>query len=279
MPDPMTILVAMAGSAGIALLILAIAGRLGSRLASAGGAMGVYVGLIAGAVLLGQTPHCPPREDLDRLLLIVLPAVVLAELIAAFLPRLGWLARLIVAAGTARVLLQGSSYITDLAGQGTRDWDDMRTAIVLGGIAAGMFVVWWLADRQITRGTSAVVALTCAGAGAVVLLSGYSTAGQLGIVLAATMLAACVTPSAGAEGVGIVGFCGLLIVGRFFGSLTTANALLVLTSIPVASLAGLLRVGPTGRACAALALAAIPIATAVTRAALAFAANVNPYGQ
>ncbi|MBX7104559.1 MAG: hypothetical protein K1X57_10795 [Gemmataceae bacterium] len=279
MPDPMTILVAMAGSAGLALLILAIAGRLGSRLASAGGAVGVYVGLIAGAVLLGQTPHWPPREDLDRLLVIVLPAVVLAELIAAFLPRLGWLARLIVAAGTARVLLQGSSYITDLAGPGTREWDDTRTAMILGGIAAGMFVVWWLADRQITRGTSAVVALTCAGAGAVVLLSGYSTAGQLGIVLAATMLAACVTPSAGAEGVGIVGFCGLLIVGRFFGSLSTANALLVLAAIPAASVAGLLRVGPTGRACAALALGAIPIATAVTRAALAFAANVNPYGQ
>ena len=34
--------------------------------------------VVAGAVLLGQTPHWPPREDLDRLLVIVLPAAVLA---------------------------------------------------------------------------------------------------------------------------------------------------------------------------------------------------------
>src|SRR4051794_27579682 len=95
MPDPVLILKASAAAAVVAAAVLlrcagpwrgAPPGRV-----AAGGAVGVGVAFFAGAWLLGFVPHVPPREDQDRLFLILVPAAVVAEVVAAF-GRSAWLA-------------------------------------------------------------------------------------------------------------------------------------------------------------------------------------------
>src|SRR5207248_656499 len=97
---------------------------------SAGWVLGVASGFFLGCWLLGLWPHWPPREDQDRLLLVLVPAVIGVELVAAFLRRsrwLVWLLRLVIAAGAARVLLHNTSYLMDLGGPGTREWTPVQT--------------------------------------------------------------------------------------------------------------------------------------------------------
>jgi hypothetical protein len=184
----------------------------------------------------------PPREDLDRLLALVLPVVVLVELLAAFpkVPRwLVWPLRLAVAASGARVLLHGTSYITDLTGSGTSEWSPVQTWLVLGGSAAAQAGVWALLAALGRRvpGLSLPVclAVTIAGAAITVMLSGYATGGQVGLPLAAALLGATTATltlprsSRGTKplGVAIVGLFSLLVIGRFFGELTNIHAILL----------------------------------------------------
>ena len=77
-------------------------------------------------------------------------------------------------------------------------------------------------------GTSAAAAVT-------VMLSGYATGGQAGLPLAAALLgasiAALILPRSarvtGPIGVAIVALFSLLVIGRFFGQLTSAHAILL----------------------------------------------------
>src|SRR5205814_2274626 len=92
---------------------------------AAGSALGAGVGFLLGVFVLGLWPKWPPKEDADRFLLVLLPAAVLVELVAAvpLLPRwVAWLGRLTVAGFAAPVLLHGSIYLTDAAGPGSRKW-------------------------------------------------------------------------------------------------------------------------------------------------------------
>ena len=69
-----------------------------------------------------------------------------------------------------------------------------------------------------------------------VMLSGYASGGQVGLPLAAALMgvtaAALVltrkTPRTGPLGVAIVGLFSLLVIGRFFGELTSAHAIVLL---------------------------------------------------
>src|SRR5260370_2387786 len=119
MLDPVQVVVAL-GAAGLtAAAVLLLYGwpwrKPYAPGASAGVVLGVGVGVYVGALLLGVRPHWPPREDQDRLLFLLFPAVVLIEFVAAFAGRLRWSAwvpRLLVAALAAPVLLHGSEYLT-----------------------------------------------------------------------------------------------------------------------------------------------------------------------
>jgi len=76
------------------------------------GIVGVLAGFYLGCRILGLWPHWPPREDADRLLIIVLPAAAAIELLARMpvLPRrLIDALRLVVAGGATRVLLEGTN--------------------------------------------------------------------------------------------------------------------------------------------------------------------------
>src|SRR5262245_36639641 len=129
MPDPVRILGALAAAAVLAGAAVLLCGwpwrKAHPTRTSLGGLLGVALGFVVGCWWLGFTPQWPPREDQDRWLLVLFPAVVAVEVAAVFLKRLPWLAwllRLAVAAGAARILLHNTSYLADLAGPGTREW-------------------------------------------------------------------------------------------------------------------------------------------------------------
>jgi hypothetical protein len=109
MPDPVLMLEALAAAALTAAAVCAWPWRRPrAARASAGGVLGVGLGFFAGCWWLGLRLHWPPREDMDRFLLLLFPAVIGVELLAAFLGRfrwLVWLPRLVIAAAAARILL------------------------------------------------------------------------------------------------------------------------------------------------------------------------------
>lgn len=246
MPDPIPLLQAMAAAPVIAAAVFLLcawpwrAPR--PALVSAGCALGVSIGFFVGCRLLGVTPHWPPQEDQDRLLLILLPAVAAVEVAAAFLGRCrwcAWLLRAAVAAAAAPILLYGTTYLGDAAGPGTREWPLLVTWLFLAALAAALAIVWvglvLLQRRAPGLSLSLAVALACIAAAVAVMLSSYTSGGQLGFPLAAALagavlasfLAATNPTLDGAIGLGVVGLFALAVVGRFFGQLTTANAALL----------------------------------------------------
>jgi hypothetical protein len=111
--------------------------------------------------------------------------------------------------------------------------------LILGGLAAALVAGWasltLLARRTAGRSVLLAVALACAGAGLTVMLSGYASGGLLGFPLAAAVAGAALAslvlsgrPDLTAVlSLGVVGLSTLVVIGRFFGELTTAHAALL----------------------------------------------------
>jgi len=286
MGDPVRILVAMAAAALIAaaaLLLCAWPWR-SPRPARAqvGSVLGVGLGFVAGCWWLGWRPHWPPGEDQDRLLLVLLPALVLVELVGAArggLRRLAWPLRLVVAAGAARVLLHDSIYLTDLPGPVAREWTPEQTWLILGGLGAALAVVWTalalLVRRAPGRSVPLAVALSCAGAAVTIMLSGSASGGQLGLPLAAAVAGGVVASLVlgkppdlnGVLGLSVVGLFALLVAGHFFGSLSAGHAV-VLFFGPL--LCWLPELPARFRGLARLAWAVVPVAVVLALARLKF---------
>src|SRR5262245_16718949 len=162
MPDPVIILQASAVAALLAAAAVLLVGRARPAWLPAAGAIGLGLGFVAGAWWLGLAPRLALREDKDRLFLLLLPAAVAVEVFAAFSRRalwLGWLLRLAVAVGAAPVLLHGSSYLTDVAGPGTREWSPAQTWYVLGALAAALVANQALLGRLARRAAGRSVLL------------------------------------------------------------------------------------------------------------------------
>ena len=200
--------------------------------------------------------------------------MLVVELLAAFpkIPRwLVWPLRLALVAGGARVLLHGTSYITDLAGPGTSEWSPPLAWLIFGGLAALEAAVWALLSLLARRapGPSLPVCLAVASAAAAVtvMLSGYATGGQVGLPLAAAIMGATAamlvltrsSRGTGPLGVPIIGLFSLLVIGRFFGELTSVHAILLfcapllgwLPELPYAMPAAVMgpRTGPRNPGC------------------------------
>lgn len=244
MPDPIVILIAMSVSMAVsAACLLGVGWRnrpVWTPWCEATWVAGIGAGFFVGCWLLEIRPHWPPREDLERLLIVVLPAIVTVELLAIlpWRPRwLTWTLRLALCVIGGRVLLHGTSYISDLTGPGSREWSPVMAWLILGSLAVLEGTVWALISllAQRVRGPflSINLAITTAGAAVTVMLSGYATGGQIGLPLAAAIMGSAVAAlvitrgsrGVGPPGIAIIGLFSLLFIGRFFGDLGSAPAI------------------------------------------------------
>ena len=298
MPDP----ILMAGAMGLAFLTTALVLGLctwwrrrratqPSPWIDAGWVLGIAAGFYLGCWLLGAWPHWPPREDLDRFLAIIIPAVLVVELLAIW-PKvpggLAWALRLAIVGCGARVLLHGSSY---LVGPPARVWSPAQTAMILGSLAGAEAAAWILLVRLARRapGVSPVVGLAIAvgGSALTIMLSGYATGGQAGLPLSAALLGASAValvrsgPSGPTApiGVGVVGLFSLLVIGRFFGDLRTDHAIILFAAPLLAWLPELLRLRrlpPWARGLARVLLVGLVVGAVLGDAARRFAAESGP---
>ena len=133
--------------------------------------IGVGVAFLLGCLVMGITPHWPPREDVDRFLLLLLPAVVLVEVLAAVpkVPRYAaWVLRVVLAVAAAPVLLHNTVYLAELAGPGSRAWSAMEATLIVAGLAAALVGAWAtllpLARRPAGRTVPLRLAVVCGGA-------------------------------------------------------------------------------------------------------------------
>jgi hypothetical protein len=237
---------ALGAAAGVAALVLLFHclpwGKMNPWRMAGGWLLGIALGTYTGCWLLAFKFAWPPREIVDRFLLILFPAVLVIEsltVIPSFPRWLGAILRFGAAVSVAPLLLYGSTYLKDLSASDSPEWSAGQAWLTLGCFAIALSVAWALlivAQRR-TPGVSLpiVMGLTCGGATLTVMLSGYATAAQLGVPLAAalggvTLVALVNRPSRGSVswiGPALFGLFALLIGGRFFAKLSTAHAALL----------------------------------------------------
>jgi len=290
MPEDMPIVMAEAiaaafAAAAVAMLLCGWPWRLPRpALVTVGTVVGIGIGFYAGCLLLRPFPHWPPRDDQGRLLLVLFPAVLAVEVLAAFVRRprsLVWLLRAVVAASAARILLHDSIYLKDLSGPGTAEWTPTVQAATLACLAIALAIVWTLLEvlmvRVPGRSVPLALAITTAGAAIVVMLSGYASGGLLGLILA-TALAGITAGSLalptntdlrGLIGPAMIGLFSLLVTGHFFGELSVSHAALLFAApllCWVPELTPVRSTLPWLRALARVALVVVPIAVCAVQA-------------
>lgn len=255
MPDPIVYLQALLAAAGISALIV-FAFRLVRKQSAQPFHAAMYVlatasGLLVGFQVLQFSWPWPPANALSRFLTIVLPAIVIVELLASdgrVPERIAWLLRSMIAAATGRVLLHDSVYLKDTVTQPADGWTPMQMVIVFTCGFIGLLSVWIALQRLSVRSSPGSIALSLAMtigcAGCATMLAGYIKGGAssipiaaaiAGTTLAAPMLASG-TASAGLArlqgtiGIAVVSLFSLVCIGRFFGQLSSASAIVIFLS-------------------------------------------------
>jgi hypothetical protein len=251
MPDPLLYLQATAAAAIVsAVFVLALAGwrrPVGFFWLNTVCLLGISLGLALGCHLLRLHPAWPPRNGLDRLLTVVLPAVVGLELLAGsprVSVRVAWLLRVALALMIPRILLHGSVYLSGASDS----WSVWQTGLVLAACGLLLIAVWGLLSQLSRRAGGATIALavglTFPSAGLAIMLAGYIQGGVAALPLGGTIgattlvvwLHACRQESDAAAyyqgllGLGLVGLFGLMFIGCFFGRLSSAYALALLSA-------------------------------------------------
>lgn len=198
---------------------------------------GVVIGQVAGFYWLRFPVGWPPASALDRYLIALLPAALIAELLATFPKLPPWTAhtlRILLAASLAPVLLHRSVYF--------EEWTVWHAAIVLG-LCGALAVGAWLLIAQLAERSPGIslplaLALAIQGAGVAIMLAGYLRGGAAAMVAAATLLGASLAcarvakqvPLTALIGFGVVSLCSLLFIGVFFGRLPMASAMALLAA-------------------------------------------------
>ena len=94
------------------------------------------------------------------------------------------------------MLLYGTSYVSDQGGPGTAEWSTAQACLILGGLAAILIAAWglleWLSVRAGGVTPALCLAIASAGAGLAVMISGYMSGGQKGLVLSGALAGAAV---------------------------------------------------------------------------------------
>ncbi len=277
MPDATLILEGAAAAGGVAALLMLLLGvwparRVAatattmplrrSRLASVAEVLAIAGGMGVGCWWLGIKPNTPPVEDKDRLLFVLLPAAGLVEILAVVWQRRPWIGRILrvlLALPLPFLMLFGSGWLPanwtpggDPAAPST--WTDHEALRNVLGLGILLSVIWnllvWAAQRAGGMVVPAALGLISAAAGVTIMLSGYATAGMIGLPfagVAAGALLVCLLfarahSMTGVAGVVTVLLFGLLIAGKFFGELATTNFALLIAAPPV--LCGLLALPP-----------------------------------
>jgi hypothetical protein len=261
---------------------------------SAGVVVGLGLAFYAGCLLFRPELRWPPREAQDRLLFVLFPAVLAVEFVGAFVRRpraVVWLLRAGVAAGAARVLLHNIAYLKDLSGPDTAEWSPGTAALIFGGLAVALAVVWALLIALMTRAPGRAVplalAITCLGAALVVMLSGYASGAMLGLPLAAGLAGVVAgslvlpgqTDLRSALGPGVVGLFSLLVIAHYFSDLKAARAVLLFAAPLLCWVPELVPARgswPRVRALARVALVAIPIVIVLVGAGKSFVESSRP---
>jgi hypothetical protein len=290
-PDPVQFAKAVVASGTVSAIIVAVLTLLrrpaGSTRINTAWILGIAIGAAVGLRVMGLVPNWRPVDGLDRFLVILLPASVVIELIAGFerVPRLAaWVLRIVLAAVAGRVLLHGSSYLDGSAS----DWTVGQIRIALVVCALLLTSVWsllaWLGQRSGGLSIPLAVSQTCLAAGMALMLSGFLTGGKAALPLAAGVAGATIalrlvtarSACPGAIGIGVVSLFGILMLGRFFGELSTGRALAIFLA-PLACWATELKVlrnrKPWVVAAVRLALVAVPLAAVLFLAQRDFAKN------
>ena len=298
MPDP--IFIALAASlAGITAAVVTAFAALPwkaphhQRL-SIGTLLGVASGFAVGCAVLKVKPDWPIVEDQDRLLGLILPAVLIVESIIAATKMPAWVTwglRLIIACKMPRALLHGTVYLESPSGDGGLSWSPAVRWTILACLGASLCIAWGLLMRGNHRPSVRLVPLSlglaCCGAGLTIMLSGYASGGQLGPILGGAVIGAVVASLLwastshfdGALGFSYVGFFSLLMIGRYFGELTSVNAVLLFLA-PLLSVLPLERWLPRLSSWAVVAtkvlLVLVPIGMVIGLAGQNFVRNSQP---
>lgn len=243
MPDPWWYSQAMAATAAISLFLVLIAGRWQPKASSVWlqrvVLLALSVGHLVGYGMLGLYPAWPPASALDRMMVVILPAVVCVEWLRG-LPYVSgkviWILRLAIATVTGRILLHGSVYLSGP----NPEWPTVESLGVLA-VGAGVLIVVgamlsWLFERSPGPTIPIALAMAMQSAGVCIMLAGYIEGGAAALPVTASLLgviiATAVLKQPGALqpaiGIGVVQLFGLIWIGRFFGSLTTGPALVMM---------------------------------------------------
>lgn len=297
MPDPLLYGEAFAAAAVASLCCLLLlrrgTGRWQTSVAPCGGLVAVVVGSVVGLAVLGISPRVPPRNGLDRFLLIGLPSAFVVEFASALCLVKGAVAsglRLVAAALSGWVLLYGSAYLQPA----NHEWTAGEMYVSLACCTVGLFVAWEFAARldegKYVPAAPLSLALAICSAGVLVMLAGYLKGGSAAFPLAAALvgyglaqrLSANAIGRQGTLSFGIVGLFGLLFIGRYFGDLSTTDAVIVFA----APLAGWLSEYILGRSAVTwrrtvlhVLIVVVPLAIVLVQAKSRFDSKLGPLMQ
>jgi hypothetical protein len=245
------------------------------------------LGFGVGCWRLDVLPHLSLVEDEGRLLVLLLPLTAIIELVAALRGPRAWSGRVLrfgLALLTPALMLAGSGYLPGGEAGAPATWTSGQAATILLGLGVSLAVAWILLDAAARRpggyAVPAAVGLAAAATGACMMLSGYASGGFLGLavggavagIVAAGLLVARMADVVPLVGLSLIALFGLLMGGRFFGELTTTNAVLLFVAPLLCWAAAPLRkLKPAARFCVTLLVCFVPAAVAVGLAYHTFA--------
>ena len=195
------------------------------------------LGFVGGAVMHGFRPRGTLANDQERLLLLVVPLAVASESWIAIEPTRvcrSLLLRGFVALSSGPLLMLGGVYLTGEAS----GWSPSERAFLLLAVGALILIPWLMLATRQQRGLDPTISLSLAATslavGITTILSGYGSARQLALPLAAVVAATAFAGTAvggprspEAVGVGWICLAGILFIARLFGSLTSLYAVLL----------------------------------------------------
>lgn len=208
-------------------------------------------GVFAGWRFIHLRFSWPPVNALDRLVLVVLPAILVMEFLMGserISDRMIWFLRFLFAIAMCRILLHGSVYL----GSSSDSWSPFVQTTFFLLVAAVLVAVWFamslLDKKRLGLSIPIAIALTIQSTGAAIMLAGYVSGGAAALPIAAGLLGVALARvamnrggttkvhserSSGIVSLGMVLLFGLVILGRLFGGLTTSVAC-VLSLVPMA---------------------------------------------